>query len=180
MIDYGIMAGHRSRQGVHVMKFIVHDDPVGRSASNFIARADLASFGMGGQVEQLWLKAVANMTYEVACIPFFTYGLALGDTVLLTDDNYVNELVRASGHRALRMMFVLELPAEDRQQAADRIRAEISQAGLLSEWSGERYVAVDVPPNTEPSSLFAVMESAVNAGDAFWEWASARPFITPA
>jgi hypothetical protein len=180
LIDYGIMAGHQSRQGVHVMKFIVHDDPVGRSASNFIARVDLASFGMDGQVEQLWLKAASNGTYELACIPFFTYGLALGDTVQLTGNNYVGQPVRASGHRALRMMFVPELPAEDRQQAADRIRAEISQAGLLSEWSGERYVAVDVPPNTEPSSLFAVMESAVNAGDAFWEWASARPFITPA
>ncbi|MFI8266258.1 DUF4265 domain-containing protein [Streptomyces sp. NPDC085665] len=161
------------------MKFIVHDDPVGHSASNYIARVDLASFGLDGQVEQLWLEAVADGIYKVACIPFFTYGLALGDTVLLTDSNYVSELVRTSGHRVLRMMFVPELPAGDLQQAADRIRAEIGQAGLLSEWNGERFVVVDIPPNIEPSSLFAVMESAVNAGDAFWEWASATPFITP-
>ncbi|MFJ2748151.1 DUF4265 domain-containing protein [Streptomyces sp. NPDC087297] len=154
------------------MKFIAHDHPVGRSASNYMAQVDLASFGLDGQVEQLWLEALADGTFKVACIPFFTYGLALGDTVLLTDGNYVSELVRTSGHRVLRMMFVPELPVGDLEQAADRIRAEISLAGLLSEWNGARFVAVDVPPNIEPSSLFAVMESSVNAGDAFWEWAS--------
>ncbi|MCP3757786.1 DUF4265 domain-containing protein [Streptomyces sp. TBY4] len=160
------------------MRFIVHDDPVGRSASNHIARVDLAGFGLDGQVEQLWLHAVADGTYEVACIPFLTYGLALGDTVLLTDDDYVGELVERSGHRALPMMFVPDVPADDLKRAADRIRAEIRRAGLLSEWNGDRFVAVDVPPDTEPAGLFTAMESSVDAGEAFWEWAGAAPFTT--
>lgn len=75
------------------MKFIVHEYPVGRTATNYIARADLAPFELDGQVEQLWLKPVNGRIYEAACIPFFTYRLSLGDTVLLNEDKYVSEVV---------------------------------------------------------------------------------------
>ncbi|MFD9635585.1 DUF4265 domain-containing protein [Streptomyces violascens] len=161
------------------MRFIVHNDPVGRSTGNYIARADLAPFGMDGQVEQLWLKPPNDDgSYEVACIPFFTYGLALGDTVLLTDDDYVSAVIKTAGHRTLRLLFIPNLPTADLQQAADRIRADILAAGLLSEWNGERFVAVDIPPGADAPKLIAVMEDVVNKGQAFWEWASSRPFST--
>lgn len=158
------------------MQFIVHEDPVGRTATNYIARADLAPFGLDGQVEQIWLKAGNDGSYEVACIPFSTYGLALGDTVLLGEDDYVREVVKTSWHRTLRLLFVPGLPPAQLRQAAEVIRAEVSAAGLLSEWNGDRFVAVDVPPNTEPARLFAVMEGAVDADHAFWEWAHTMPF----
>ncbi|MFF2548385.1 DUF4265 domain-containing protein [Kitasatospora sp. NPDC058063] len=161
------------------MKFIVHEHPVGRAATNYIARADLAPFGLEGQVEQLWLIPRNDKGYEVSCIPFSTYGIALGDTVLLNDDDYVSEVVGASRHRTLRLLFTPDLPPADLQRAADQIKAEIIAGDLLSEWNGARFVAVDVPPNVEPSGLFAVMEAAVNAGHAFWEWANAIPFASP-
>ncbi|MFE3587043.1 hypothetical protein ACFXOY_05895 [Streptomyces niveus] len=31
------------------MQFVVHEQPVGRTSSNYIARVDLAPFGLGGQ-----------------------------------------------------------------------------------------------------------------------------------
>lgn len=159
------------------MRFIVHEDPVGRATSNYIARADLAPFGLDGQVEQLWLKPVDEGRFEVSCIPFFTYGLALGDTVVLKDD-YVSEVTGTSGHRTLRLLFGPDLSASARQTAADEIKREIIAAGLLSEWNGERFVAVDVPPGVQPTGLFAVMEAAVKTGHAFWEWAEAVPFAS--
>ncbi|MGW1910416.1 DUF4265 domain-containing protein [Streptomyces sp. NPDC002076] len=159
------------------MKFIVHDDPVGRSTSNYIAQADLGPFGLDGQVEQLWLKpANEDGSYEVACIPLFTYGLALGDTVLLTGDDHVSEVVRTAGHRTLRLLFVPDLPTADLQRATERIKAEVLAAGLLSEWSGERFIAVDIPSDTGAPGLIAVTEEMVHKGQAFWEWASGRPF----
>lgn len=160
------------------MQFVVHEQPVGRASTNYIARADLAPFGLDGQIEQLWLKAVNDGSYEVACIPFSTYGIALGDIVLLNDD-YVSEVVTNSRHRTLRLLFTADLPPAHLQKAAAQVKAEIIAADLLSEWNGARFVAVDVPPNVEPSGLFAVMEAAVNAGHAFWEWADATPFVSP-
>ncbi|MER6571416.1 DUF4265 domain-containing protein [Streptomyces sp. NPDC001093] len=161
------------------MQFVVHEQPVGRASTNYIARADLAPFGLDGQVEQLWLRAVNDGSYEVACIPFSTYGIALGDVVVLNDDDYVSEVVRNSSHRTLRLLFTPDLPPADLQKAADEIKTEIIAADLLSEWNGARFIAVDVPPDAETSRLFAVMEAAVNAGHAFWEWADAMPFVSP-
>lgn len=50
-------------------EFIVHDDPVGRAASNYIAHADLAPFGLDGQMEQLWLKPLNDGTFAIAAYP---------------------------------------------------------------------------------------------------------------
>lgn len=161
------------------MQFVVHEDPVGRAAPNYIARADLAPFELDGQVEQLWLNALNDGSYEVACIPFSVYGLALGDTVLLNDDDYVSEVVKTSWHRTLRLLFAPGLSPAELRRGAEAIRAEITAAGLRSEWNSDRLVAVDVPPNAEPTRLFAVMEAVVDAGRALWEWADARPFVGP-
>ncbi len=99
--------------------------------------------------------------------------------MVLNDDDYVSEVVTNSWHPTLRLLFTPDLPPADLQKAADKIKEEIIAADLLSEWNGARFVAVDVPPDVEPSGLFALMEAAVNAGHAFWEWADATPFASP-
>ncbi len=48
--------------------------------------------------------------------------------------------------------------------------------GLLSEWHGERLIAVDIPPGADPHGLFTLMKREVDEAGAFWEWADARPF----
>ncbi|MCX5192295.1 DUF4265 domain-containing protein [Streptomyces sp. NBC_00249] len=98
-------------------KFIVHDDPVGRAQRNYIAQADLAPFGLDGQVEQLWLKPLNDGTFSIACIPFQTYGLALGDRVRLSANDQVSEVVGPSSHRVLRMLL---MPAPDPKQLTER------------------------------------------------------------
>ncbi|MFJ6368544.1 hypothetical protein ACIQK5_10245 [Streptomyces virginiae] len=69
-------------------KFFVHDEPVGRAETNYIAQADLAPLGLDGQVEQLWLKPLDDGTF-----PFQTYGLALGDRVRLSANDQVSEVM---------------------------------------------------------------------------------------
>lgn len=160
-------------------EFIVHDDPVGRAQSNYIARAGLAPFGQDGQMEQLWLKPLNDGTFSLACIPFCVYGLALGDRVLLSADDEVSEVVGFSRHRVLRMLLMPSPDPTRLIEATTRIKHEIDAAGLLSEWSGDRHVAIDVPPRTTPSPLFEVMEREVAEADAFWEWADAMPFSAP-
>ena len=69
-----------------------------------------------------------------------------------------------------------DLPTAELQRAADSINAELLATGLLNEWSGERFVAVDIPTGADASGLIAVMEDVVNKGQAFWEWAAGRSF----
>lgn len=159
-------------------EFIVHDDPVGRAARNYIAHADLAPFELDGQMEQLWLKPLNDGTFAIACIPFRTYGLALGDRVVLSADDQVTEVVGLSRHRVLRMLLMPSPDPARLPQAIARIKSAIKDADLLSEWSGDRHVAVDIPPQATPSKLFEVMEREVTEAGAYWEWADVQPFST--
>ncbi|MFF7157948.1 DUF4265 domain-containing protein [Streptomyces sp. NPDC008139] len=160
------------------MKYIVHEDPVGRAESNYIAQADLAPFGLDGQIEQLWFRPKEDGTYAVTCIPFMTYGLALGDRVRLSPANRVVEVAQTSGHRVLRTLLEPSADAERLGRSIGHIKNSIKESGLLSEWHGERFVAIDVPPGTDMSPLFALLQREVDEGGAFWEWADATPFST--
>ncbi|MFD4915118.1 DUF4265 domain-containing protein [Streptomyces virginiae] len=122
------------------------------------------------------LKPLDDGTFSIACIPFQTYGLALGDRVRLSANDQVSGVMGFSAHRVLRMLLV---PAPDPKQlteSIDRIRTGIDTAGLLSVWNGDRHVAVDIPPGTHPSTLFDITQREVSEGRAFWEWADAMPF----
>jgi len=156
--------------------YIVHSDPVRRRETNYIAQVDLAPFALAGQVEQVWLHDLGMGSYAIACIPFMLYGLALGDVVRLNQDDKVASLVEASGHRVLRLMLVDEPDPVRLAGAVAEITACVAKAGLLSEWHGPRFIAVDVPPAARPELVFAVMGRIVEEGRGYWEWADSRPF----
>ncbi|UAL29269.1 DUF4265 domain-containing protein [Nocardioides rotundus] len=59
-------------------QFSTHAEPVWRERANFIINAPLPE---AGRFEQLWAKQVGENQFEICCIPFFLYDLALGDTV---------------------------------------------------------------------------------------------------
>ena len=158
--------------GIH----IVHVDPVERKDSNYIAQIDLAPFGLDGQFEQVWLHDLADGSYALACIPFMAYGLALGDVVRLAPDGRVAELVRRCGHRVLRVLLIEDEDATRWAGTVDAARFCIASAGLLSEWHGPRFIAVDVPPGARAGVVFDTMGRIVQDGLGHWEWADALPF----
>lgn len=153
-------------------RYIVHDRPVWRGDQNYIATADLAPFGFEGDFEQLWLRSSGD-GLVVACIPFRVYGLALGDTVELGADDCLKLVSARSGRRVLRVLF-----AESALEAAARLRDFIAEK-LLSEWSGERHVAIDFPGGRLhiADEIGKVILQELDGGLAFWEWGDSRPFM---
>lgn len=86
--------------------YVSHDDPAWRGGKNCMAMVGLTPFGLGGMVEQVWLREKAGGgDYEICCIPFYAYGLALGDVVEKTDSGAVGRLVSTVGPRVLRVLF---------------------------------------------------------------------------
>lgn len=80
-------------------KEAVHPDPVWRDRSNFVIGARLPE---PGRTEQLWARQLGDRRFELCCIPFFLYDLALGD-VVETDDNYdVVRVLKPSGRYVYR------------------------------------------------------------------------------
>ncbi|MFJ8622139.1 hypothetical protein ACIRD3_04770 [Kitasatospora sp. NPDC093550] len=130
------------------MRIVVHEDPVGRAEVDHLARAGLAPFGLPGQVEQLRLRALNDGTHAVACTPFRTYGIDLGDIVLLGEDDCVSEVVRSPWHRTLRLAFVADLPAGVLRRAADGTRAEVRPRG----WRVSGTASASWPSTSRPMS----------------------------
>ncbi|MFJ9710833.1 DUF4265 domain-containing protein [Streptomyces sp. NPDC101234] len=154
--------------------YVSHETPAWRGESHFMAMVNLAPFDLEGMLEQLWLRELnEGDSYEVCCIPFYAYGLALGDVVGKTD--VVDRLIRNSGRRVLRVLFAEPRPREDSRSA---LQEAVESAGLLSEWNGDRHVAIDVPEISVMQPIFDSVQGEIQDRTAFWEWSDSKEFRT--
>lgn len=120
-------------------QFSTHGEPVWRDRANFIISAGLPE---DDRFEQLWCYQITEGVFEVCCIPFFLYDVALGDVVETAprgDRKYVLRRVSAkSGRYVFRAFF---------QPDQYRFRAEaidaLTSLGALIEWSSPSLLAVD-------------------------------------
>lgn len=111
-------------------RFIVHDSLVRRGDSNYIARVDLAPFGLPGEAEQLWRQRREDGLLELCCIPFRAYGLSLACGFPLGRRHVAVGVVRKSGRRVLRVFL---MPAVNTSTVLNEIIGEVSRLRLLSE-----------------------------------------------
>ncbi|MFI2378775.1 DUF4265 domain-containing protein [Streptomyces sp. NPDC018964] len=154
--------------------YVSHEDPAWRGEKNYMAMADLARFDLDGMLEQLWLRELAEGAgYEVCCIPFYVYGLALGDVVGKSEADTIDRLISKSGRRVLRVLFTEPRPAGDSRAA---LRSAVDSADLLSEWNGDRHVAIDVPDVPAAQPVFDSVQEEIQQGTAFWEWSDSKNF----
>jgi hypothetical protein len=99
-------------------------------------------------MEKLWAEQVAADEFILCCIPFFTYGMALGDrvrTALEGDKQHVIiARVQASGRLVYRCWFGDVDPAvkDDARVEAERV---CRQERWWFEWSSTNLLAVDLP-----------------------------------
>jgi hypothetical protein len=119
----------------------VHSDPIWRDRANFIIFARLED----GKWEQLWARQLSETRFELCCIPFFAYDLALGDEVEVGaagGRSYViRRVVAPSGHFTFRVWFG-DSPKGD---VRDELLARMTQLGCAVEWSSDNLLAVDAP-----------------------------------
>jgi hypothetical protein len=158
------------------MSYVMHEAPAWRPAQGYIAMIDLAPFGFPQMNEQMWLKQLDEVRLEVCCIPFRAYGIALGDQVELDIERYVARIVHGSGRRVLRIFFKNPRPSKNGIDARQDLIRQINSASLLSEWSGDRHVAVDVPEGASMQGVYDSVAPEIDAGSAVWEWADSEPF----
>lgn len=144
---------------------ISHDNPV--RESNAIVRADLSSHGMPGRFEQFWVKRVKDREFEVCCVPFFVYGIALGDIVHTDNEFTIDRVVKRCGHSTLRVAVANGARLEVLHGALrDWLRTV--GVGLLHEWHAPGYLAVDLPDTPDQYS-FRLFEDMKSAGDIEFE-----------
>ncbi|SRR6266516_3358187 len=98
--------------------------------------------------EGMWAKPLGEDLYEVQNVPFYAYGLNFGDVVRAVQPApnkkpVVSELVRAGGHRTLRVTF------SDSLTESERLEHLCSLNDLKASFEGanKRYFAIDIEPD---------------------------------
>ena len=121
-------------------QFSTHAEPVWRERANFIINAPLPE---AGRFEQLWTRQVGESQFEICCIPFFLYDLALGDTVETAPQGgrqYVlSRVLNRSGRYVFRVFF--ERP---QYRHRDATVEAVEALGAQVEWSSPSLLAIDV------------------------------------
>jgi hypothetical protein len=97
-------------------KIATHAEPAARDRSNYILRLSLSADGVTGHYEQMWTRTEDKQRHELCCIPFFTYGLSLGDVVTVITDDGDYRIESKGGHRTIRIAITDEAYAHEQHQ----------------------------------------------------------------
>lgn len=120
--------------------FVVHLSPVWRERSDFIIKAAIEEDDSPRRYEQLWARRLGETRFEICCIPFFVYDLALGDEVDTDSVEYlIKRVLKSSGRYTFRVWF----GDSDHAGARDEVIEHVREIGCDLEWYSENLLAVD-------------------------------------
>jgi hypothetical protein len=151
-------------------KIATHPEPAWREKTNFILRLDLTADGMPGYFEQVWTRTRDQQRFELCCIPFFTYGLSLGDVVCLTSESGAYRVESKSGHRTIRIAVQDQEYAHRNHQD---LHGALAAIGVLMEFRGhaDGYWAVDIVDQTQADAVISFLTPLAAQATLMWEWA---------
>ena len=144
----------------------VHATPAWRAKANFLIKCDLSRCGMSGRSEQLWARKIDSNRFEVCCIPFFTYGIALGDTVQTDEDYLILKVIHTVGHKTLRVAISNPNRIDQIHQA---ILEHLDRIGSVYESYSCGYVAVDFETQIQEIAIVDFLAGYADSGDLSFE-----------
>lgn len=148
-------------------EFVVHADPVWRGRSNFIINAELGEEDLPHRFEQLWTRQLGEDRFEICCIPFFLFDVALGDVVTTAPRGgrqYVlDRVVEPSGRFVFRVWF------GESFHPRDEIAEELTQLGALLEWSSVNLLAVDAADAAHAQGVAGFLHTRQELGQLLYE-----------
>jgi len=148
---------------------VVHDQPAWRDRADFVLFAAIDGEGTPKKWEQIWARSRGEHSYEICCIPFFVYDLALGDVVVVgpRDDKHfvISDVVEKSGRYVFRAWF-----GENHDRRAQEELIEfVSAQGLLVERRSAHLVAIDAASHAQAQMLGDFLEEREKAGRLSYE-----------
>ncbi len=134
-------------------EIVLHLNPVWRDRANFIIHAKIEPNKPGKTLEQLWTKQLSDRVFEICCIPFFVYDLALGDQIDTAADEekqyILRTVIKQSGHYTFRAWF----GRSDVPDAREEVLRKVSELGCLYEWYSHNLVGMDAADSQTAQQL---------------------------
>jgi hypothetical protein len=151
----------------HPQEFVLHQDPVWRERSDFIIHAELPEKDRPKKFEQLFVKQLDAHRFELCCIPFFVYNLALGDVILTSPRSgkryVVSSVTKPSGRFVFRVWSGKSF--QPRYELANRLK----ELGCLIEWSSRNLLAVDAVDAQHAQIVADFLAERERAGELLYE-----------
>ncbi|UKA62759.1 DUF4265 domain-containing protein [Arthrobacter sp. FW306-04-A] len=134
-------------------RIATHPTPVRRAVPSFMLRAVVDDVGGGDSFEQLWTERVGDDRFELSCIPFFAYDMALGDVVRAeaATGYVIQSVVQRSGNGVVRV--AVKRP-EDVDAVHLRLHDLLGRLEYLCEWFAPGYVAISLEPGRSHEEFF--------------------------
>jgi hypothetical protein len=146
-----------------VVREAVHREPVWRDRSNFIIATAIDSANTDISTEQLWARKIDDRHFEICCIPFFAYDLALGDVVETDGGFLVQRVSTRSGRYVFRVYFGRS--AHPREEIIERLES----LGALLERSSANLLAVDAHDQAHAEVIANFLQERENLGQLMYE-----------
>ena len=148
-------------------KTIQHLNPIWRERANYIIRVRInadAHDGIKGW-EQLWSRKIEDNHYEICCIPFFLYNIALGDEVKVDSDHRITEVKKRSGHFTFRVWFGDSKDPTIREQ----VMRETERLGCLFEWYSTNLLAISAPTHDLAGIISGFLQQKAKSSELVYE-----------
>lgn len=151
------------------IEFATHREPVWRARANFIVNAVVPDTEVPPlHMEQLWTRKLDDDKFEICCIPFFLYDVALGDTVQthpqLGRRYVVDRVIAASGRYVFRVWF-----GESGNPRRSDVAAELGEMDALLEWSSPNLLAVDASSLDHAQKIADYLQDQQSRGELSYE-----------
>jgi hypothetical protein len=144
------------------MREAQHGEPVWRDRSNFVIAAEIEGDGEVA-TEQLFACQTGPYRFELCCIPFFLYDVALGDVVETDEDYILRRVVDPSGRYVFRVWF------GETVRPRDEIAEQLGELGALLECSSVNLLAVDARDHAHAQQIANYLATAEAEGSLMFE-----------
>ena len=139
-----------------------------------VLRVELPNHWHGSE-ESIWAMPLADNLYEIRNVPHMAYGLNFLDIVYAErrrglPEPFVSCVVRHSGHRTLRCIFLGNLPEDEQRPYLE----DIAALGGSFERAAPNYVCIDVHPAASMDAIEAQLSRLEASGVLEYETCEER------
>lgn len=119
--------------------------------------------------EEIYARDVGEEFFQVCCVPFFLYDLALGDIVKVASQNgvqIVEGVAQESGQHTFRAYFGRTFMPAARDVLIDELS---TMAGVVAEWYSDDLLGLSAENDAVAKTLARWLETAMSRGQLQYE-----------
>ncbi len=152
--------------------FEEHPSPTGADTPNLVKvhfPLPPQDRSQGVEAENLWAQNLGRDQFKLDNIPFYVYGVSCGDIVAAESAAgrlVFRRVIGRGGHSTYRLLIRDESGYEG--EHFKRLRVQLEKLGCGYEVAKRRWIAVDVPPNTDVFAVYKLLESGETTGQ--WDF----------